>query len=264
MSEVSKFYQASENELAQRYIREFFDYGTNDYYQAALKHRYSLYPEIPVIAEFESFTNKQVLEIGVGQGSDHYMFAKAGAHMSGIDLTQKHCQMTSDFLSCFSLGSDIRHADACLLPFPDESFDHVYSCGVLLLINDINKAIAEIYRVLRPGGTVTIMLYNKDSIHYWIKTRLYYGWVLGEDRAIGYQAVNDWCTDGPGYVNVFYYSPKNLKRLFSRFCNISHEISCLTPEQIPEVGLPKDSRTKAWLEKKYGFFLWGKAIKPLC
>lgn len=259
---VSDYYENSDNELANRYIGEKFLIKNVDYYLAALSHRYKLYPEIPVIAEFDSFTNKQVLEIGVGQGSDHYMFAKAGAHMSGIDLTQKHCQMTGDFLSCFSLRSDIRNGDACLLPFPDQSFDHVYSCGVLLLIKDIHSAMSEIYRVLRPGGTVTIMLYNKCSVHYWIKTRLYYGWVLGEDRAIGFQAVNDWCTDGPGYPNVYHYSPKDLRRLFSGFCKISHEITCLTPEQMPQIGLPKDPRTKAWLEKNYGFFLWGKAVKP--
>lgn len=264
LSEVQEYYELSNKELAQRYLGGQFEVGTRHYYEAALAHRYGLYPEIPRIAAFDSFADKRVLEIGVGQGADHFMFAKGGARLSGVDLTEKHCRMAEQFLNCYGLSSDIHHADACELPFPDASFDHVYSCGVLLLVKDIERAIAEIHRVLRPGGTVTVMLYNKRSIHYWLKTRLYYGWVLGEDRAIGRQAVNDWCTDGPGYVKVFHYGPSDLKRLFVGFDDICYETSCLTPEQIPEIGLPRDSRSREWLERHFGFFLWATATKPIC
>ena len=261
---VADYYENSDRELAQRYIADSMDFGTREYFEAALAHRYGLYPEIPRIAAFDSFREKDVLEIGVGQGADHFMFAKGGARLSGVDLTEKHCRMTRQFLDCYGLSSSIQHADACELPFPDASFDHVYSCGVLLLIEDIERAIAEIRRVLRPGGTATVMLYNKRSIHYWLKTRLYYGWVLGEDRAIGRQAVNDWCTDGPGYVRVFHYGPGDLKRLFVGFGDIRYETSCLTPEQIPEIGLPRDLQTREWLERHFGFFLWATATKPIC
>jgi ubiquinone/menaquinone biosynthesis C-methylase UbiE len=261
---VSKYYEESDRELAQRYIGNSISFGSREYFEAALTHRYSLYPEIPRIAAFDSFQGKDVLEIGVGQGADHVMFAKGGACLTGIDLTEKHCRMTANFLRFYSLKSNIRQADACDLPFPDRSFDHVYSCGVLLLINDIARAIAEIHRVLRPGGTATVMLYNKRSIHYWVKTRLYYGWVLGEDGAIGRQAVNDWCTDGPGYVKVFHYGPGDLKKLFTDFSDVRYETSCLTPEQLPEIGPPRDSRTREWLERHFGFFLWATVTKPIC
>lgn len=261
---VAQYYEGSDRELAQRYIDNAIPVGSSEYFEAALSHRYGLYPEIPRIAAFNSFADKKVLEIGVGQGADHYMFAKGGARLSGVDLTEKHCRMTRQFLNCYGLSSDIQQADACKLPYPDASFDHVYSCGVLLLVEDIERAIAEIHRVLRPGGTVTVMFYNKRSIHYWVKTRLYYGWVLGEDRAIGRQAVNDWCTDGPGYVKVFHYGPSDLKKLFTGFGDIRYETSCLTPEQIPEIGLPHDLRSREWLERHFGFFLWATATKPIC
>ena len=261
---VSQYYEESERELAQRYISNAVDFGTKEYFDAALAHRYSLYPEILRIAAFNSFQKRDVLEVGVGQGADHFMFAKGGARLAGVDLTEKHCRMTQKFLSSYNLSSDIRHADACELPFSNASFDHVYSCGVLLLVKNIERAIEEIRRVLRPGGTVTVMLYNKQSVHYFIKTRLYYGWVLGEDRAIGRQAVNDWCTDGPGYVRVYHYGRRDLKKLFVGFEEIRYETTCLTPEQIPEIGLPRDSRTREWLERNFGFFLWATATKPQC
>jgi ubiquinone/menaquinone biosynthesis C-methylase UbiE len=264
LNKVQEYYEFSNRELAQRYLGDKFEVGSRRYYEAALGHRYSLYPEIPRIAAFDSFRDRQVLEIGVGQGADHFMFAKSGAKLAGVDLTEKHCRMTRQFLNCYGLSSNIQNADACELPFLDSSFDHVYSCGVLLLIKNIEGAITEILRVLRPKGTVTVMLYNKRSIHYWVKTRLYYGWVLGEDRAIGRQAVNDWCTDGPGYVRVSHFKPSDLKRLFNGFKDIRYESSCLTPEQVPEIGLPRDSRSREWLARHFGFFLWAKATKPIC
>jgi ubiquinone/menaquinone biosynthesis C-methylase UbiE len=184
-NEVQDYYEFSNRELAQRYVGGQFEVGTCSYYESVLYHRYNLYPEILRIAAFDSFREKDVLEVGVGQGADHFMFAKGGARLCGIDLTEKHCRMTRQFLNCYGHSSNIQHADACELPFLEASFDHIYSCGVLLLIKNIDRAIAEMHRVLRPGGTVTVMLYNKRSIHYWVKTRLYYGWVLGEDRAIG-------------------------------------------------------------------------------
>lgn len=259
---VQDYYQNSDRELAQRYLAKDFILGTREYYEAALAHRYALYPEIPGIAGFDTFRGKKVLEIGVGQGADHYMFARGGAELTGVDLTAKHCRMTGDFLAAFGKTSTIMQADACNLPFEDNSFDHVYSCGVLLLVPDIARAIGNIRRVLKPGGTCTIMLYNKRSIHYYIKTRLYYGWAIGEDKAIGRETVNDWYTDGPGYVKVYHYSPSDLKRLFRDFSELQFQTSCLTPEQFPEVGLPQDSGARRWLESRFGFFLWARVKKP--
>ena len=118
---VASYYEGSDRELAQRYIGSKADLGTREYFEAALAHRYGLYPEIRRIAAFDSFAGKRVLEIGVGQGADHYMFARAGAHMAGVDITEKHCGMTRQFLNFYDLSSDIQHADACELPFPDAS-----------------------------------------------------------------------------------------------------------------------------------------------
>jgi SAM-dependent methyltransferase len=258
---VADYYEGSDRELAQRYLGSIAEVGSRAYCEAALAHRYALYPEIPEIAAFDQFGGKRVLEVGVGQGADHFMFRNAGAITSGVDLTMKHCRMTAQFLAAYGLESDIRRADARALPFPAGIFDHVYSCGVLMLIDDIDAAIAEVHRVLRPGGTVTVMVYNRASVHYFLKTRLYYGWALDEDSVIGRQAVNDWCTDGPGYVRVAHYTPRGLRRRFRGFDRVSTFTTCLTPEQVPELGLPRDARARDWIEHNFGFFLWLTARK---
>lgn len=257
--DIRAYYGGSDRELARRYLGERLPEFNSVYFEAAVKHRYDLYEHLPRVASFDSFVNRDVLEVGVGHGTDHYMFAKAGARMHGVDLTYKHCAITRLFLQTFGLDSVILQADARQLPFPDRSFDHVYSCGVLLLIEEIRRTLDEIHRVLRPGGSTTIMIYNKASIHYWLKTRIYYGWVLGEDVLLGRDTVNDWYTDGIGYPKTYHYGPGELRELFERFRRVEFRTDCLTPEQIPRVGLPHRERTKRWLEKRFGFFLWIRA-----
>jgi SAM-dependent methyltransferase len=256
---IADYYQNSDNELARRYLRQIYPEFTAEYFQAALAHRYGLYPHLPLVAEFDAFAGKELLEIGVGQGADHYMFAKNGARMHGVDLTPKHCEITRLFLDTFELSSDIRQADARALPFGNEAFDHVYACGVLLLIRDIRQAVSEIWRVLKAGGTATIMLYNKNSLHYWIKTRFYYGWALQEDRFLGKDTVDDWYTDGINYPKVWYYRPADLPRLFSRFSRIFYQTACLDPGQLPLFEIPAALQNK--LESNFGWFLWVKVTK---
>lgn len=261
LSEVVNYYQSSDNELARRYLRDRYPEFTREYFEAALHHRYDLYPYIPEIADFKAFEGRDVLEVGVGQGIDHFMFASQGARVWGIDITQKHCDITRLFLDTYGYEAQLARADARWLPFRSDAFDHVYSCGVLLLFENIDRALAEIQRVLRPGGSFTVMLYNRASIHYWIKSRLYYGWALNEDAMLGRETVTDWYTDGIGYPKTYHYGPRDLSRLFCRFSRAEYRTTCLTSEQIPEIGLPRAPKVRQWLEDRFGFFLWVKAWK---
>lgn len=258
---VSDYYQFSDRELARRYLGERYPEFTEEYFREAIRHRYELYPHIPEFADFASARGKDVLEIGVGQGSDHFMFASHGARTWGIDLTARHCEITRLLFDTLGESTRLARADARALPFPASSFDHVYSCGVLLLVREIDRAIAEIHRVLRPGGSTLIMLYNRSSIHYWLKTRLYYGWALGENEMLGRNTVVDWYTDGIGYPRTWHYGPGDLPRLFGAFSRVEYRTACLTPEQIPEVGLPASDGARRWLEDRFGFFLWIRAWK---
>jgi SAM-dependent methyltransferase len=65
------------------------------------------------------------------------------------------------------LSSDLRQADSEDLPFEDGSFDIVYSYGVLHHTPNTEKALSEAYRVLKPGGTALIMLYNLTAWTSW-------------------------------------------------------------------------------------------------
>lgn len=136
-----------------------------EYYESESKSRYELEPYIFDFAKFHEGKNKDVLEIGVGMGTDHAEWAKSTPKsLTGIDLTPRAIEHTNKRFMIFGLTSDVKEADAEQLPFDDESFDLVYSWGVLHHSPNTPQAIKEVYRVLRPGGLTRIMIYHKYSL----------------------------------------------------------------------------------------------------
>jgi ubiquinone/menaquinone biosynthesis C-methylase UbiE len=144
--------------------------GTSEYYAQIERRRYELEPFIHRFAEFGSTHGLQVLEIGVGLGTDHIQFARAGADLHGIDLTDRGVELVRRRLGLEKLNSDLRVADAEALPFADGAFDLVYSWGVLHHTPDTRRAIAEAVRVLRPGGRICVMVYSR---HSWVSYGLW-------------------------------------------------------------------------------------------
>ncbi len=135
-----------------------------DGYVEHARRRYELEPIIEEFAEFEDASGKSVLEIGVGLGADHQRFAEAGARLTGIDLTARAVTHTRRRLALFNLESNLSVGDAENLSFASGAFDCVYSWGVLHHSPNTQRAIAEVHRVLRPGGIAKIMIYHRWSL----------------------------------------------------------------------------------------------------
>lgn len=146
--------------------------GTKEYFEAIADYRYNKYPyaysHIPRVVGFEKWKGKRVLEIGCGVGTDLSQFAKHGAIVTGIDLTQAGIELAKKRFEVLRLEGDLKVADAENLPFEDGYFDLVYSFGVLHHTPDTQKAINEAYRVLKPNGKAIVMLYHKRSLEYLI------------------------------------------------------------------------------------------------
>src|SRR5438093_4517272 len=105
--------------------------GSRAFYDELEATRYRLEPFIPSFAEFDRWRGKDVLEVGVGAGSDFVRFVRAGARMTGVDLTEAAVDHVRRRLELEALAADLQVADAEALPFADASFDLVYSWGVL-------------------------------------------------------------------------------------------------------------------------------------
>lgn len=145
-------------------------------YESQAERRYELEPVILNFAGFDSAQGMKVLEIGVGLGADHQQFAKAGAQLYGIDLTQRAVEYTRQRLTLFGLQSSLAVGDAENLSFETETFDMVYSWGVLHHTPDTKRAVSECWRVLKRGGVAKIMIYHKWSmvgIMLWIRYALF-------------------------------------------------------------------------------------------
>lgn len=126
--------------------------------------RYSLEPYIREFAEFGAARDKRVLEIGVGMGADYLEWLKAGARATGIDLTLAGIETTRQRCRAYGFEADVRVGDAEDLPFSANTFDLVYSYGVLHHSSDTQRCIDETWRVLKPGGILKIMLYHHPSL----------------------------------------------------------------------------------------------------
>jgi SAM-dependent methyltransferase len=116
---------------------------------------------------------KRVLDIGLGEGADSERLIRNGARWSGIDLTAESIDRVRTRLALRGLPYDeLRQGSVLDLPFADDTFDMVFSHGVLHHVPDINQAQSEIHRVLRSGGELVIMLYARWSLNYLVSIGL--------------------------------------------------------------------------------------------
>ncbi len=127
--------------------------------------------------DFSKFKDRLVLEIGTGQGCDLVEIAKAGAHVIGADLSSRNCLVTQKRLETYGLSAHLMTLDAERIPLADESVNDVYSFGVLHHTPGMYDAFNEVERILRPGGTVTMMLYRR-SLSLWKWQCIYLGWLF--------------------------------------------------------------------------------------
>ncbi len=132
---------------------------------AQAEARYRLEPYIRDFARFRDGTGRDVLEIGVGMGADHLEWARvAPRSLTGIDLTPRAVAYAKSRLEVYERRSRLLVGDAERLPFADESFDLVYSWGVLHHSPDTAAAMGEVTRVLRPRGLARVMIYHRQSL----------------------------------------------------------------------------------------------------
>jgi ubiquinone/menaquinone biosynthesis C-methylase UbiE len=153
---------------------------SREYFEEIESFRYRDQPFIHAFAQFTRARGRKVLEVGVGSGTDFIQWLRAGAAASGIDLTQEALDNVTRRIQLYDLPhpEQLCVADAENLPFPQDSFDLGYSFGVLHHSPDTVRAIGELVRVIRPGGELKTMLYNRHSIYVanqWIKHALLKG-----------------------------------------------------------------------------------------
>ena len=180
--------------------------NTKPYFDEQEQKRYEIYYKyFPEILKWDKWKGKKVLEIGCGGGTDILQFAKNGAIVTGIDLTETAIKITKRRFDIYNLKGTFIQAYAENLPFEDNTFDFVYSLGVLHHTPDTEKAIREAYRVLRPNGKILIHLYAKGWKHYIF--RKFYFRFMSESK-------KDKNTEEWGAPLLKVYSKRQFEKLF--------------------------------------------------
>ena len=149
-----------------------------------------------------SVADRDVLEIGCGMGTHTELLATGGARVSAIDLTPRAVELTRRRCALRGLSADVREGDAEQLPFEDESFDLVWSWGVLHHSSSFERCLAEATRVLRPGGRLSIMVYHRASLIYYIHNVLVRGILFGQRRHKSFYDIYSENMDG-AYARMF-------------------------------------------------------------
>jgi SAM-dependent methyltransferase len=171
-------------------------------------------PPFSALIPFERLAGKDVLEIGCGTGVHARLLAEAGANVTAVDLTPTAVELTRKRLELRGLAADVREADAEHLPFADASFDFVWSWGVIHHSESTDAVVREIARVLRPGGTLALMVYHRTSLTYWVQYQLIrgvFGLRLLRERP---GEIANRYSDG---VIARHYTRRGLTRLLSPF-----------------------------------------------
>lgn len=218
------------------YDREH-ELGTREFFDNIERHRYSEYaPWMPRLMGFENFHGARLLEVGCGMGTDLLQFSRGGARCVGIDLTPRSIEITQHRFKLYDAAGAFMISDGEHLPFRDESFDVVYSNGVLHHTPDTEGAIREVHRVLRPGGTAKVMLYHRNSLNYWLEIVLRRG-VLGAEFLRG-RSVEEIMSrviehsDHDARPLVKVYSRREARALFGMFKNVTVDVEQLTRAEL--------------------------------
>ena len=176
LREVKEFWEA--NPCGAKDVASFAE-GSPEFFKALESQRFQGDDFMPGLVGFDRWAGKMVLEVGCGLGTDLLRFARGGARVFGIDLTERGVRLARQRFSLNGYQGHLAVGNAEGLPFPSNSFDLVYAWGIFHHTPYPRKAVEEMLRVLRPGGQVIAMVYHRYSLVAF-QAWLYYGFIRGK------------------------------------------------------------------------------------
>lgn len=265
--------------------------GSKQFYLDIETSRYNYEAHVNEVLDKIDWRGKTVLEIGTGVGTDARNLIARGGVYTGINIDNGSTQISNRALSTFGHPPTVQQASATDMPFEDGSFDVVYCFGVLMCIPEIDRAIAEIRRVLKPGGMILIMVYNRSSINYHIEIMLLRKLflrlllvpgaiglisVLGFERqklerhvelfrANGPVSDVEWLsrnTDGPDNPYATVYGKEEVQKLFRAFDIKANETYFFDQRHWGFIGRLMPRFLIRWLGRTWGWHRVVHAVKP--
>lgn len=235
-----------------------YQFATREFFDEVERNRYQEYaPWMPSVMGFNDFAGARLVEIGCGMGTDLLQFARGGAHCTGVDLTPRSIEISRLHFDLYQMRADFVLTDAEHLPFADESFDVVYSNGVLHHTPGTAEAIREVHRILKPGGTAKVMLYHRHSFYYWSEIILHRGLLRGhflrghspEEIMSRYVEYSE--TGARPLVKA--YSRKQARALFAPFREVKIEVEQMIRKELSVLNPLVSDKLFQSLRRKMGW-----------
>lgn len=269
--------------------------GSERFFEDVRLHRYTVEPHIHEVVQFPKWGGRDVLEAGCGIATDGSQFAQAGARYTGLDASEDALSLARRRFDLLGLDGVLTLGSITDLPFDDGQFDLVYSHGVIHHVPDTQRAINEFYRVLRPGGTVLIMVYHRKSFNYMFSIltlrRLLAGLLLipgaprvaarvttelpvtvaGHRELLRQHGIRYLCdkqlflsnnTDGPGNPLSKVYDDRTVRGMFDAFSDLETCVRYLNLRLYPLGNRIAATKIGRRLERRVGWHLYITGVKP--
>lgn len=141
--------------------------GTREYFDEVEARKYFVEPHIPAFAEFARWCGKKVLEVGCGIGTDTVMFARHGAAVTSVDLSEKSLEIAQQRVKLYGLAEQVKfycaNAEELQDSVPISEYDLIYSFGVIHHTPRPERVLEQLRQYAKPGTTLKVMLYHRRS-----------------------------------------------------------------------------------------------------
>ena len=142
--------------------------GSPAFFQEVERYRFEKLSYLEKRVDYAAYQGKHLLDVGCGLGTDLSRFAAGGAVTTGIDISPVAVELAKKNFAWRNLPGKFAVMDGEALTFPDDSFDFIYCHTVFHFTANPTALVAEIRRVLKPGGEALIMTINRRSWLYFL------------------------------------------------------------------------------------------------
>lgn len=210
--------------------------GTLQFFDDLDAYRFDKLRYLPRVVDFGGYAGRAMVEIGCGIGTDLLRFARGGAQVTGVDVSETAIGLARRNLALHGAPGRLLVGDGSHLPVADASVDLVYAHGVLQYAAEPRRMVEEAQRVLRPGGEAIFMVYNRRS------------WLMAMSRLMSVPLEH---TDAPGLT---FYTASEFRRLLAGFASVR-----IVPERFPV----RSALHKGWKAALYnGLFVGAFNVVP--
>jgi SAM-dependent methyltransferase len=230
---------------------------------------FEMYPYLKGYVDRRAVAGADVLEIGLGYGTLGSYLVQRGARYRGLDIAATPVEMMRHRLRLAGVaGSDdaVVEGSALAIPWPEASFDLVYSIGCLHHTGDLRRSVDELRRVLRPGGCAVVMLYYRHSVRRLLHVAAPDAFArIGRRRrvsAVRTRAMYDANQAGDAAPHTDFVSRRDVSRLFGEFASVRARLRNFDSVQVRgHVLVPRSWLLRTPLPRLAGLDLYVEACR---